>query len=449
MNSLKDSNPCHDTLDKDHSLCAQKYCETFADYDVCWFYRTEDLGFWVKVVSMALVVLFGVIGNVLLAVTIIKCRRLRTKSINIFIANLSISNIINLIVVAPLVTLDNLSEFFVLGNIGCKLKLVSEYLFFIVPMLSILVISIDRFLAIRFPFRDLKYSKLALTLCAVIWVIAGGVSGVQYYTQVFQTFYFKDVTVNLCLSTWINLDQAWQNQRIYMFTLVSLVFIFPLAGLTVFYSCMIINMKSFYAKMGIRDAVHQQNISNIAKMVITVLTTTIVCWLPLVIDWIEKYVPQTYAPDGSQFVRTENKTTENFVCHALVFLYCALQPPIYFATGTKLRTELTRMLRFRPTNSSAPGPPPVSVISPAQDISDDEGFSSTKGEEEEEDNTSEYDTDLHTDQETPPPLTLPAAAAERKLSFYMDFDPAATPPPSPRPEKKISILSWSFNINNN
>ena len=87
----------------------------------------------------------------------------------------------------------------------------------------------------------------------------------------------------------------------------------------------------------------------------------------------------------------------------------------------------------------------MSVISPAPDISEDEGFSSTK-EEEEEDNTSEYDTDLHTDQETPQPSQPPP---ERKLSFYMDFDPVATPPPSPRLEKKVSILSWSFNINNN
>ena len=443
MESFKDSNPCHDTIDQSEpNLCAQKYCETFAKDDVCWFYRTEDLTFWLKVISMALVVLLGVVGNVLLAVTIIKCPRLRTKSINIFIANLSISNIINLSVVAPLVTLDNLSEFFVLGSIGCKLKLVLEYLFFIVPMLSILVISIDRFLAIRFPFRDLKYSKLALTLCAVIWLIALTVSGVKYYTQVFQTYYFKDITVNICLSTWENLDQAWQNQRIYMFTLVSLVFIFPLAGLTVFYSCMILNMKSFYAKMGIRDAVHQQNISNIAKMVITVLTATIVCWLPLVIDWIRKYAPHTNSPDGSQFGRTENKSTFNFVCHALVFLYSALQPPIYFLTGTKLRTGLKRMLRR--SNNSAPAPPPVSVISPAQDISDDEGFSSTK----EEDNTSEYDTDLHDDQETPGRQGKTDAPPGRKLSFYMDFDPVTTPPPSPRPEKKISILSWSFNNNN-
>ena len=436
MKSLTDSSD--DTLE-----IQSNYCETFADqFETCWFYRTEDPIFWVKVVSMALVVLFGVIGNFLLAVTIIKCPRLRTKSINIFIVNLSISNMINLIMVAPLVTLDNLSEFFVLGNIGCKIMRVSEYLFFIVPMLSILVISIDRFLAIRFPFRDLKYNKLALSLCAVIWVIAMTVSGVKYYTQVFNTIHFKDREVYVCASTWMQeeKDHAWQNQRIYMFTLVSLVFNIPLAGLIVFYSCMIINMKSFYAKMGIRDAVHQQNISNIAKMVITVLTTTIVCWLPLVIYWIKKYAPSSYNSEpGEQFLRTENRSTMNFVCHALVFLYSALQPPIYFATGTKLRTELKRMLRG--AKSSPPGPPPVSVISPVQDTSEDEGFSSTK----EEDNTSEYDTDLQTDLETP----RPAPPAERKLSFYMDFDPVTTPPPSPRPEKKVSILSWSFNNNNN
>ena len=80
-----------------------------------------------------------------------------------------------------------------------------------------------------------------------------------------------------------------------------------------------------------------------------------------------------------------------------------------------------------------PGPPPVSVVSPAQDLSD------------EEDNTSEYDTDLQTDLDT----TKSNERPERKLSFYMDFDPVTTPPPSPRPEKKMSILSWSINNNNN
>ena len=333
---VRGDSPC-DGEELPACCCGLDYCVQFSENDVCWFYRVEYLEFWLKVGFMALVIVFGLIGNVLLALTIIKSPRLRTKSINIFIANLSISNIFNLLVVAPLVTLDNLSEFFVLGPIGCKLKLVIEYLFFIVPMLTILVISIDRFLAIRFPFRDMKYSRVALSLCLLIWVVAVSVSGVEYYTQVYQPYYFRDLTIYVCASKWINLDQPWQNQRIYMFTLISLVFIFPLTGLSLFYSCMIINMKSFYSKMGIRDSVHQQNISNIVKMVITVLTTTIVCWLPLVVTWIEKYAPRTFYNDGTQFDRTENRSTLNFVCHALVFLYSALQPPIYFATGTKLR----------------------------------------------------------------------------------------------------------------
>ena len=291
------------------------------------------------------------------------------------------------------------------------------------------MISIDRFLAIRFPFRDLKYNKVALSLCLLIWVVAVCVSGVEYWTQVYQPYYFRDITVHVCASKWINLDQNWQNQRIYMFTLISLVFIFPLTGLSLFYSCMIVNMKSFYSKMGIRDAVHQQNISNIAKMVITVLTTTIVCWLPIVIYWIEKYAPRSFYNDGSQFDRAENRSTLNFVCHALVFLYSALQPPIYFSTGTKLRKELLRLLKC--STQTHPGPPPASVVSPGQEVSEDEGFSSNR----DEDNTSEYDTDLHTDLETERPA--------RKLSFYMDFDPVSTPPPSPSGEKKISVISWS------
>ena len=139
--SYKDTNPCDDEKVRPSCCCGLDYCIQFIENDVCWFYRTGDLEFWIKVVSMALVVIFGLIGNVLLALTIIKSPRLRTKSINIFIANLSISNIINLLVVAPMVTLDNLSEFFVLGEVGCKLKLVTEYLFFIVPMLTILVLK--------------------------------------------------------------------------------------------------------------------------------------------------------------------------------------------------------------------------------------------------------------------------------------------------------------------
>ena len=91
------------------------------------------------------------------------------------------------------------------------------------------------------------------------------------------------------------------------------------------------------------------------------------------------------------------------------------------------RKELRRLLSC--SIDLPPAPPPVSVVSPAQDLS------------EEEDSTSEYDTDLQTDVDTK--CHQRPEMPERKLSFYMDFDPITTPPASPRAEKKISVISWS------
>ena len=111
---------------------------------VCWFLHTDEAEFYVKVIFVGLVVIFGILGNLLLGATVLLSSRLRCKSINIFIINLAVSNVLQLVVVAPIVTIDNLTEFFELGDIGCKSKFYLQTLFFIVPMLTISVISIDR-----------------------------------------------------------------------------------------------------------------------------------------------------------------------------------------------------------------------------------------------------------------------------------------------------------------
>ena len=90
--------------------------------DLCWYIHM-DIDFYTKVLLTSLVVIIGVIGNVLLGGTILFSSRLRTKSINIFIVNLSISNILQLLIVPTIVTVDNLTEFFELGYIGCKSKM--------------------------------------------------------------------------------------------------------------------------------------------------------------------------------------------------------------------------------------------------------------------------------------------------------------------------------------
>ena len=124
-----------------------------------------------------------------------------------------------------------------------------------------------------------------------------------------------------------------------MFSLITLVFFFPFTVIITFYSCLLGNVKRFYRQIGIRDGQHKTNIHNIAKMVILVLVTTIICWLPLVTYWIQRYEPASQEPytDNSLFMRTEARSTWFFWGEFLVFVYSALQPCIYFLTGTKLR----------------------------------------------------------------------------------------------------------------
>ena len=268
------------------NLSSVPYCTTFADHDVCWGVRLNT-AFYSKVLTMALIILIGLVGNLLLSFTILLSPRLRAKSINLFIINLSLSNLLNLVLVAPLVTTDSVTEFFVLGELGCRGVRVLQTMLFIVPMLTLLVISLDRFLAIRFPFRDLRYNRKALFICSLVWLVGAATSTPQYNTKLLETYIFKDVKFQVCYDSW-DLKREWQRQRIYKFSLLSIMFIIPFTGLLIFYSGILIKMRRLAAKIGVVDAVHRENMSNIAKMVILVILTTTFCWLPLTTYWILK-----------------------------------------------------------------------------------------------------------------------------------------------------------------
>ena len=132
--------------------------DIFAKYNYCWFqhsidnttevcwYVHTDAAFFAKVISMGIIVTIGLIGNILLALTILSSQRLRNKSVNIFIVLLSISNLLCFVLVAPFTLIDDVTEFYILGDFMCKTNRATQVFFFVVPMLTLLFISIDRYL---------------------------------------------------------------------------------------------------------------------------------------------------------------------------------------------------------------------------------------------------------------------------------------------------------------
>ena len=193
------------------------YCNIFPDR--CWFVKF-DIVFFAKVISMGAIVTVGLIGNFLLALSIIGSDRLRSKSVNVFIVNLSISNFLNLSFAAPAIVTDSVTEFFVLGKFICHAMRSAQVLFFVVPMLTLLAISVDRFLAIRSLLRDQRHSWKTFLVCLVIW--CAGVSGawVEYRYKTYSTIIFSDLEQIMCYENWYldggkDNDKDWEFQRLY------------------------------------------------------------------------------------------------------------------------------------------------------------------------------------------------------------------------------------------
>ena len=49
---------------------------------VCWFLHTDEAEFYVKVIFVGLVVIFGILGNLLLGATVLLSSRLRCRAVN-------------------------------------------------------------------------------------------------------------------------------------------------------------------------------------------------------------------------------------------------------------------------------------------------------------------------------------------------------------------------------
>ena len=130
-------------------------------------------------VTIALCILFVVslLGNSLIAVGAYKTPTLR-KPINFFIVNLAMSDLLFFLIVIPvsLVYLHLQSWVIteaVVASITCKVTPYLADVFLLVSVQSLVVIAVDRFVAVVFPLRvSLLTSKLSLKCIVTIWVVS-------------------------------------------------------------------------------------------------------------------------------------------------------------------------------------------------------------------------------------------------------------------------------------
>lgn len=315
-------------------------------FQSCHQQSVTYFGHIVMIGAYSLIMVVSLLGNGAVCILVASNSSSYLKStINYFLVNLALSDLVIPIVVASRRIFEISTwneEWRVKGDFGnflCKLVFFVSDMSPIVSILSFLFMSVDRLIAIVFPFLAIRFSqsnakKYLVVLC---WVVAS-----SYCSPYFYAFRLNSEE-EYCILRW---DPAFDHQAThYGYTLTTVVlFIFiPFLLLTITYSVILVKIRqgmTFLGKTQLQRQKEEKNRKNITYLSLTLVVLFGVCWLPyfmvvfaynFVYEWDPKKVPCVFG-------------TVKTVAEILAHSNAAINPLIYFLFLRKFRKGLKKLL---------------------------------------------------------------------------------------------------------
>ncbi|XP_045211373.2 prolactin-releasing peptide receptor-like [Mercenaria mercenaria] len=240
-------------------------------------------------VVVLLAILYGcisviaIIGNGLVIVVIAKDKRMQTVT-NIFIANLAFADVIIGVFTIPFQFHPALHQRWDFPDFLCKLAPSVKVLSVSVSVVTLTIISLDRYVAVMYPLKA-GFSKGSAVLCLlIIWGLGLGSCFPEGY------YYSVHLVLNANVLKFQPYCEAiWPTEnfgKYYHFYLLLVQYLFPLLVINLSYiriSCKIWGTKppGNTVDRGDRDTIRQRNKKKVVKMLIIVVLLFVICWMPL------------------------------------------------------------------------------------------------------------------------------------------------------------------------
>ncbi|OQV18478.1 putative Pyroglutamylated RFamide peptide receptor [Hypsibius exemplaris] len=265
-------------------------------------------------VRVAFVVLYTVIvvltfsGNVLVVYTV-TCQKKMHNSVNYLICNLAVSDILVGAFVAPLKLLELIApaELQLLNSSLCTTLSFTQSVAIFSTILTLLVISLERFYVIVYPLRSRRFSKKFRTkvYIALTWLVAAVISLPNLLGSTQVAYSLSSAYGSLHVSVCVNdkFDDFHPNFRKgYFLFLFIVVYCLPMLIIIVT-SCVIVKTMA-RTTGGIihrdRESTTQRQTENrrkVAMMMIIVSLGFAICWSPyffvtVIVEYIHNFFPQ-------------------------------------------------------------------------------------------------------------------------------------------------------------
>ena len=285
----------------------------------------------------------ALIGNIIIGIIVYRTRSMR-KPINFFIVNMAMSDLLFPIVCFPYLVIEiNFGNWSLRGPVGQALCKLHDFLVFVSALVStqsLVLIAVDRFGAVVFPFRSpLISSKRCRFFILTTWIIAVAANIPNAMT--YELVEHKEGMV--CVRKW---NEVFGESLSYQNYIVSMLVVFwyvAMVLIAILYMTVVIKLKSQNIPgEGSANGREQQSRrqKNVLKMSIAIVVTFIVCWLPATIWWfLILYPPDSTmtASCGFQYFRV--------IAFCVAHSNSAINPCISFIFSGNYRQGLKNLSR--------------------------------------------------------------------------------------------------------
>ena len=296
-----------------------------------------------ETVTFCLIFIVSRVANSLIVMIVYKTPNLR-KPINYFIANMASSDLLYSIFWMPfnLLVLYTNGSFLVDGQLDqalCKLVPFFSSVPFVVSILNLILIAVDRFGAVVFPLRSpLIRSKLCPFFILATWIVAVAVNSPYLFTMELD----ESPEETWCVMKWKKVFGESSSFASFVLASYSLFTYIPVLLLVILYSIIVIKLKT-QAHPGEQSANTQQQRDrrnrNVLQMSIAIVTVFVFCWLPFSINVLIIQYQGTFTHLSCSFWIYYDVT---FYMHTA---YCAINPVICFMFSSNYRKALKRLIK--------------------------------------------------------------------------------------------------------
>ena len=297
-----------------------------------------------KALAYIFIFLVSFFGNIFLLVVIYKNKQLR-RSINYFVFNMAVSDLFNPLTVMTVKIVEIISGSsswkvdrpWLLGNILCKLAYFLPDVSVVVSIGSLLLISIDRLIAVVFPLKaKLISSNVRLVSILSTWFVAIAVHAPYFYS--FKLIPYENETY--CKLNWGPAFDHMETHRGFV-TATFITFIpIPVCVLAGVYSIIAWKMrkknKKTREKLSCRQNHRDQQLKKIVRLGMAIMISFVSCMTPLLIySFLIIFLWNWESPPICAF-----QTVIPFISVFLLHSWSAVNPCICFIFSENYRNGL-------------------------------------------------------------------------------------------------------------